>query len=259
MLRIIAAVLTLVLATSLTAKGALLAYEGFDYPSGGDLAGEDGGIGWSGPWTDYGSGPITLVSSPGLSYPGLASLGNAASTPAGAISTYPRQTTDTIYDVPGTTLYYSLLLRPDAGFGFYGGLNIGGLFFGASGNQTVYGLEGPASDLALSSTPIVQGADALLVVQANFGTVNDTFNLYVDPSLPGAQPAVADATLVLGVSGASNNLYINNAGGWSYDELRIGTTYADVVPVPEPAGAVLLGATMGSMLVIGRKRRPGRG
>jgi uncharacterized protein YjdB len=53
--------------------GGLYAYEGFDYPVG-DLAGKDGGIGWSGPW----SGGATVVS-PGLNVAGVESVGNLTS------------------------------------------------------------------------------------------------------------------------------------------------------------------------------------
>lgn len=51
---------------------------------------------------------------------------------------------------------------------------------------------------------------------------------------------------------AAGNPIGNNFTG-TFDEVRIGDTYADVTPIPEPA--TLLLATLGGLLVIGRRRR----
>jgi hypothetical protein len=235
--------LALIVLSASSARATLLAYDGFDYPAGQDLAGQSGGFGWDGIWGNNG-GASTVVSSPGLSYPGLGSIGNAAYTApnqganAGdSVTTYPRVASSDIYGVPGSTVYYSFLLQPDAGFGFYGGINIGGgeLFIGRSGNQSTYGLE-----------------DATTI--ADFGlTGADTFRLYSDPTLPGSEPASADATLTLDSTTQSNLLYLNNIGGYTTDELRIGTTYADVTAVPEPMLAMFIPVFMLASRKIGRR------
>lgn len=60
-----------------------IAYEGFDYATtlSADLVdGLDGGEGWSGPWDwTYSAGSSLQVTSPGMSYTGLATTGNQAS------------------------------------------------------------------------------------------------------------------------------------------------------------------------------------
>jgi hypothetical protein len=253
--------LALILLTAPTARATLLAYDGFDYPAGQDLAGQSGGFGWDSIWGNNG-GAFTVVSSPGLSYPGLGSLGNAAATApnqgatAGdSVTTYPRVASSNIYGIPGSTVYYSFLLQPDADFGNYGGINIGGgeLFIGRSGNQSTYGIE-DATTVAPGSVPVRQGVPALLVLRADFGlTGTDTFRLYSDPTLPGLEPALDDATLTLNSTTQSNLLYLNNIGGYTTDELRIGTTYADVTAVPEPVLALFIPVLMLASRKIGRR------
>ena len=56
--------------------------------------------------------------------------------------------------------------------------------------------------------------------------------------------AVADATLTnVDLDLITNNfLYINNPGGWTIDEIRLGSTFAEVFPsaVPLPSSPLLL-------------------
>ena len=56
--------------------------------------------------------------------------------------------------------------------------------------------------------------------------------------------------------GMTSAITINNAGGWTLDEIRVGTAFADVAPaaVPAPPAALLL--VTGLMLVgVTRSRR----
>jgi len=95
-----------------------------------------------------------------------------------------------------------------------------------------------------------------LVMKAQFLAPFDIFDLYVDP-LPGAaEPLQADAELSGFNLGATNFLYINNAGGWTIDEIRIGSTFAAVTPtsVPEPASLLLV---MMGLAAIALARRRG--
>ena len=124
---------------------------------------------------------------------------------------------------------------------------------GISGNY--YGFS--ASNL--SSMPVVTGTTAFLVLEMAFNSTNNTVNLtlYVDPtpglSTPAAGTSSTTANFLspFSASGAVN-LYGN---GWSFDELRFGTTYADVAPaVPEPAPAALL-SMAGVVLLLTARRR----
>jgi hypothetical protein len=146
-------------------------------------------------------------------------------------------------------------LQPDAGAGFYGGLNFGGVFVGLSGNQSFYGLEGPVNDLSLSSVPAVQDQPVLLVLEADFLAGDDRLSLYVNPVAGGPQPAVANAVKTDQDVGAVDSVTINNYGGFTVDEIRIGDSFAAVTPtsaVPEPQSGVLVGLML-VVLIAGRR------
>src|SRR5262249_43998685 len=140
--------------------------------------------------------------------------------------------------------------------GFYGGLNFGGVFIGLSGNQSFYGLEGPVNDLSLSPVAAVSGEAVLLVLEAQFQTGDDRLSLFVNPTAGNPQPAVAGAVKTNVDVGTVSSLVINNYGGFTVDEIRIGDSFAAVTPtaaVPEP-GSVVLAGIMLAMLAAGRRR-----
>lgn len=224
-------------------------YEGFDYPVGSSLAGQNGGSGWAGAWNTPGGADLTI--STGLSFGGLAtSGGSVVSAPyqppndGSSVSYFFRNTAST-YGADNTTTYFSFLLHPEAGFGFYGGINIGNLFVGRSGNQADFGLEGPANDVSLSSVPVVVDTTVLLVVRVDFLAGNDHVSLYVNPTPGGPEPPTPDVFKTDLDVGTINSVVINNYGGWLTDDIRIGSTFASVTPaaaVPEPSALVLLAA-----------------
>ncbi|MGJ5816769.1 hypothetical protein [Paludibaculum fermentans] len=247
------------------ANGATLyQYEGFAYQPGSSIFLQNGGTGWSGAWGTPGGLDATIAAA-SLTSGGLAVSGGSLST-AGAqppnqgssVATWVRYL-GTSQGADNTTVYFSFLLRPDAGFGYYGGLNLGSVFAGLSGNQSVYGLEGPVNDLSLSSTPVVAGQSVLFVLRADFHAGNDTLSLFLNPTPGLPEPAVADATKTNVDVGAIDFLTINNYGGFTMDELRIGSTFDSVTPtaVPEPGYAA--GIALASFLLAWshRKRRLG--
>ena len=98
--------------------------------------------------------------------------------------------------------------------------------------------------------------------------MNDVANLYVNPdpsSFGGAAPAptvTAQTTTGGDYSGTNIRSFIFRQGNTLSnvnpavviaDELRVGTSYADVTPVPEPASAAALG--IAALAVLGRRRR----
>ena len=86
-----------------------------------------------------------------------------------------------------------------------------------------------------SGTPTVVGRTALLVVRADFRPGKDVFTLYVNPSLRDPEPSsgTVEADLDLGVV---SRIGIYSTGAFAVDEVRIGTTYADVVPASRNKG-----------------------
>lgn len=232
------------------ANAASIAYEGFDYSAGTPLNGLNGGSGWAGAWSA--GNPLAFVATPGLAFNGLATTGGAATAtakpdpPGGSDITFENRTLSNNVGADGTSLYLSLLLRPETGFGFYGGVNLGGLFLGKSGTTNTYGLEASGGNIASSSVTPTTGDTVLLLLRATFLAGDDVLELFVNPTL-GAEPLLADASLSGFNLGLANVFTINNAGAWTVDEIRLGTTFEDVVPtaVPEPASLTLLACGLG--------------
>lgn len=172
---------------ALASGGTLYQYESFSYPSGSSLFLQNGGSGWSGTWGTPG-GLDATIGAASLTSGALAVSGGSLSTPGSqppnqgsSVATWVRYL-GTQQGADNTTVYLSFLLRPDAGFGYYGGLNIGSVFAGLSGNQSFYGLEGPVNDLSLSSVPVVAGQTVLFVLRADFHPGNDSLSLYLNPT-----------------------------------------------------------------------------
>src|SRR5579871_1272557 len=192
----------------------LSAYEGFQYTTGSSIAGQNGGSGWAGAWTTPGGLDATTTS--GLSFSDLLVSGGAASTAGsqppnqGSSVAFWLRSLSTPLGADGTTVYLSFLLQPDAGFGFYGGVNFGNVFIGRSGNQSDYGLEGPTNNLSLSNVPVVQGQTVLLVLEAQFLAGNDLLSLFVNPVPGNPQPATPSAVKSDLDVGTVSSIVINN-------------------------------------------------
>lgn len=101
---------------------------------------------------------------------------------------------------------------------------------------------GSSSASAVTSVPVVIGQTALLVLKFDF--VGDVVSLFVNPSsLGGLAPLTPDATVAIDSTFGFKSVawYAGRDPGFgSLDELRIGTTFASVTPIPEPAALGLL-------------------
>jgi hypothetical protein len=252
------------------AEAALLAYDGFSYaPAGSDLLGSWAGIGFSTPWRPGGFNASFNtnydIQTGSLSFGGLVTNDNRAST--NAVTAIAGLTRDfvTPLGVPGTTRYASFLLRPEGQLhagafnGFFGVvLEQPGepeLFIGKSGGGAIdrYVLENRGGSLQVSSgVPTVVGETVFLVLKAQFTSGNDQFTLYVNP-VPGApEPATGTVKNNSNV-GTVAGLTLYSTGAFSIDEFRLGETFADVTPVPEPA-CVLLALFATLSLMCARRR-----
>jgi len=230
--------------------GTLYEYEGFNYTAGSSINSQNGGSGWSGAWGTPGGLDATIA--PGsLAFGTLAATGGALSTAGfqppnqGSSVAYWIRNLGTPMGADNTTAYVSFLLRPDAGFGFYGGMNFGNVFVGLSGNQAFYGLEGPLN-VNLSSVPVVTGQTVLFVVRFDFLPGNDRISLYVNPAPGQAEPAVPSVLKTDLDVGAVNSLTINNYGGFTIDEIRVGSSFDAVTP---PAAAAVPTGSAGWLVV----------
>jgi hypothetical protein len=251
-------------------NAALQAYEGFDYgPDGGDLLGASGGSGFSGGWAAGGFNASISNNfdreNDVLSFGSLQTTGGTVRTAAvGAIAGVTRNLAAPLGQA-NTTVYVSFLVRPEGtlnGGAFNGFLGLvlesagePELFIGKPGGGSINnwviedrGGSGQHSSPIAAST----AATALLVVKAEFASAgNDTITLFVDPTPGAPEPATGilknDANF-----GIVTGLTIYSTGAMRIDELRVGETFADVTPIPEPGA---LGLLVASALALPLRRR----
>jgi hypothetical protein len=106
----------------------------------------------------------------------------------------------------------------------------------------------------------VGGETVFVVLKYNFDSINgDSASLFINPTPGGAEPT-AQLTVTLGTaltlnSGIQSFFVRNNSvepDSLLIDELRIGTAWADVTPVPEPSTVSL--AVCGLLVLLGYHR-----
>jgi len=261
--RAIACVTSLIFGICAAPAGAtLLAYEGFNYPAG-PLVGQSGG----------GSFGFVDAWAPDSMPPGLGIVEPSLTDPTGTVGTSGGRVQIIGYDswpisrrlaspigVEGTTRYFSILGQDvDQGAPNVWGevvvfgprttpfLSLGRQF----GRPNVWGTNAGMGLWQLLPNP---DDPVLLVLKVEFMPGQDKFTVYLNPR-PG-DPEPNDGISVttphyLGLL-ASVTMVMGDQGG-ALDEIRIGETFADVTPIPEPAVASLAAACLALM------RRPRRG
>ena len=234
-------IVLLAVITSQPARARQIAEEGFR-PSFPNYA--DGGTGFTGPWVQGGSNAVASRYRPrtrSLCYPRLDYAGGSV-----AGETFPGingvvRTLTKPLGADNTTAYMSVLLQADGAFtdffeGFFGVTLNGGLgtdlFIGKPSGGTfeqwVLETRGGGGQVS-SGVSAITSQTALLVVKAQFFAGNDVYTLYVDPNVQEPEPSstVVKSDLDLG---SVPGIGIYSTGAFIVDEIRIGTTFADVVP-----------------------------
>lgn len=236
-----AAVLALISISKLNA--ALTAYEPFNYTVSSQISSQTGGgsFGFSTAWSG-GSAGSTVGSG---SLPGYNTAGNRASMTANSLTTPLSRTLSSSLGISAGTTYFSFILRPEASVGtstaelrLTGSAASAG--FGLNSNSGAYLIDQVGTAQTASSTTATVNTPVLLVLKAVFGagSASDTFSLFINP-LAGSTEGVANATRSFNV-GTVTALSIAGNLGFSVDEIKVGTAYADVVP--EPATNAAIGA-----------------
>lgn len=264
---------------SIHVDAAPIAYEPFDYPTG-PIAGRNGGTGMTPAWIGNGA-----VSPGSLSYSGgmLPTIGNHFTT--AALSSGASRFLNTVTAPPGTidggrfgangaTIYVSFLARLASGSNDgYGGLSLFDnlterLFFGDPGFDTFFrwgvdSHDGPPQTRIKESGVLVDGTTRLLVGRIDFAAGPETVRFYLDPPI-GSEPGTPTIGPFTMPDFRFNRIRLesgrlNGTGGThAFDEIRFGTTYADVV-VPEPSTWMLLSCGLaGSFLAALSHKRASR-
>lgn len=267
------------------AQAELLVHEPFDYAAGSDLNGQSGGTGWAGAWRDATNTGGTIQAG-GLSHPGVASSGNHVLL-SGATATY-----NIFRDIPniaggdGDTTWISFIGQRvgPAGTGdnpYMRGVNVGffntehpsrtervtvGNSSNAAQNTWAYIPTGSSNEIQPTTEPYTNQAWAVVRID-HIGDVNtpDNAYLFINPN-PAVEPLIANADAssigTFDYSGIDHvRPFIGGVNGeipygeLLLDELRIGTTYADMSGgvIPEPTSLAVLG--LGALAALGRRRR----
>lgn len=266
--RVIAAALALGVVGISSAQAALQFSDGFAYAAGalggdGPPAGAPAGqTAWT---TVNGSTQVTAGS---LTYPGgIPTTGNKA-TVTGVSGNNGDISTDTFSTVGGGsgTEWVGFLINEGSGGSTPGGFGVlslsenGGIgtAFGALFNRNVYGIDNDTADVEQASTGIgVSGATHLFVAELNYST-GMTY-LFVDPS---GTPNIASANASLAMTPAFKASGFDevvlaagfNTASFNIDTIKVGSTFADVVPEPS-AASLLAVAVTGSAAWGGLRRR----
>ena len=217
-------------------------YDGINYTIGQGLQTQTS-------WTSLNSGDDLLITSGSLSYAGLASsIANKVSFDGAGIDAAKLFTQQT-----SGTVYYSFLLNVTA----LGSLNTTGSYFTGftEGTGTTFGstiwLRSDGSGYDIGINPRTTAANtiwtagttsintALLIIisyQMVAGTTNDIVKLWINPTSGSSEPvATLSATNTLTDLANVNRILIRQDATTTtpfveMDELKIGTTWADVTP-----------------------------
>lgn len=228
------------------AIGAPIAYDGFAYAEG-DLAGNHGGSGWTGAWHDVhpDGRPKTFIALPGMEHSDdegarLATVGGQVGIAydtsrridldAEARPDLAAVTEDGKLGATGATVWISLLARNESGYGWaVVELNDGSreqVKLCHAGDSENWGF----IDTATRETDTPVDEQAFMVARIDFRGPEDDIYLWTNPDLT-TEPDIANADARGAYPGASFDTVVirGDATDETYiDELRIGTTWADV-------------------------------
>lgn len=237
-----------VLVTGSSTCAALSAYEPFNYQNvGGDLNGQSGGgsFGFTNAWSGNTSFNISdgSLTSPVLPFP---TIGNGMTTVAFGGNREISRILANPLGVDDTVSYISFLMRPEGilhqgAFAGWFGLSLRGdrqtnVVLSSFGDKYHLEVGGTTSQ---TNTNAVVGQTVLFVLRLDFTEGVDPVRLYINPQPGAAEPAIADASQINLDVDIINQVVLTGPGAYRFDELRIGTTFADVTPVPEPTSVLL--------------------
>ena len=241
-------------AASITLATQVSAVEEFQYVAAADggLAGADGGFGFTDTLTDNpwaGGGGVT---SPGLTYPGLLTSSNCA-TVIGTAASGTGNGTRTLSVLNGNyggagggTVWISFLIQgafpSTPQYAYVTLLNNGVSTSFSMGldtsvpNNGKWGYQGPGAGETVFPNSVVPSTNTdLLVYRLDFPAVGSSslplVTFYADPVVGPTPPAVPTGLGALNSAITFNGVQIGTDFNMNFDEIRIGGSWAEVVPL----------------------------
>jgi hypothetical protein len=251
-------------------QATLTFYEGFNYATGADLATQSASA-----WANVNSGDNVPVVSGSLNVSGLqASTGNSVTFDGAGIDEQRSFTA-----IASGSVWYSMAFQItslgtlNTTGGYFAGLasgttnfsstlwsrndGAGGFNIGLANNTTAANVNWAVGSLSLNTT---------YYIVANFDVDNDTAAYWLNPSsanfAAGSAPIATASGLTGTVRASLDRFFLRQDSTTAtpfvqVDEIRVGTTWADVTPVgvPEPSTyMMLLGGALMMVLVVRRKQ-----
>jgi hypothetical protein len=274
------------------APAVLLTYEGFgDYNSNGQLQGLNGGQGWGSAWAvQNGNTGYTISNASPLTFGTLVTSANNRYLNGGFNYLAVARTLDTAANGPwqqanygvnsdgfinSGTLWFSMLARinatervsidfSSASATVNDSLN-GNIRIQTTGSNWQLGTKGGSFSNAGTRS---NNTTYFVVARLTLNGLNSGVNLWVtsDPTsltLGGSESSLPSPNASLtGLNANTVNfrhLYIQadlgDSGVALFDEIRFGTSFADVSPIPEPSTYVLLAAGLGALVWLRRRAK----
>ncbi|MDP0496254.1 MAG: hypothetical protein Q7Q73_08595 [Verrucomicrobiota bacterium JB024] len=231
------------------ASASIIAEDTFDTYPDGPLAGQDGGDGWGGAW---GSGNLQVSS------------GHLIDSPTN-INSYSQSRVFSEATTTGSTMYFSMYVNITSPEG--DNTYVTRLSFGSSADPDGFGFFGIVNgeyrvDVGgyTNAGSYTLGETVLLVCKLEFDVsgTDDRLTLWVNPDTTEAGSTSTVSRTAASSTGATSIEaiefdYANMDGVLVIDDLRIGTTWDDVVTVPETSSFALFAGGIG-VLLIGSQR-----
>jgi hypothetical protein len=257
----------------------LLFSDGFNYTVGSNLGGNDSwGAVTANTGLSIGSGNLTYDSLVDLGAGDLVlTSGLASATIATNYFTTSPPTSGSIYysflivgtRIPSGNTYFTALnynAAPNGGTDLlsgYTGVQGTGYKIGIRRDNATSGIVAATNSLG-ATISLALNTTNLIVLKYTFvdGATNDLGSIFVNPT-PGLSEPSANATSGLNGTDATSGLNVVgfkaqtavSQGDFIIDDVRIGTTWESVTPIPEPSTLALFGLGMVGLVLARRMRR----
>jgi hypothetical protein len=235
--------------------------------AGVNLTGQNPAIaGFSGAWiTGYGS-PFEAVNS-GLTYAGAPSSGGSAETNDGGVGRSTRVLSSAFTDSTTGTYYLGFLYKNinlssgHRAFEFHNGTSndadrVLGVAGGTGTGTSRSKLFAPGKTDVFSSPSAANNNVHLVVLKLVMSSTaaSDEVTFFYDPADVSSEAGSTAAGTMTGLNLRFDRMSFGTSGSASiaFDEIRMGTTWADATGVPEPSTALLAAA---ALPLVARRRR----